>query len=81
MCDRGGGATLAPDMKLHLLTTAAVVALGAASWAGTNSALAEVNAGDAIDFTFAEAPLNSVGLKSFADLKGRPVLIEFWGTT
>ena len=30
---------------------------------------------------FRQKPLNSMGIESLADLKGKPVLIEYWGTT
>ena len=32
------------------------------------------------EYTFRTPPLNSMGVKTLADLRGRPVLIEFWGT-
>ena len=31
-------------------------------------------------FTFRAPPVNSLGVKSLADLRGKPVLIDFWGT-
>tara|TARA_R110002126_G_scaffold91744_7_gene218197 strand:- start:523 stop:708 length:186 start_codon:yes stop_codon:yes gene_type:complete len=30
---------------------------------------------------FRQKPLNGMGIESLADLKGKPVLIEYWGTT
>jgi len=36
--------------------------------------------GSIVDHTFGKAPMNSGGLKTLAELRGRPVLIEFWGT-
>ena len=33
----------------------------------------------AAGYTFQSSPLNSMGLKSLADLRGKPVLIDFWG--
>ncbi len=38
------------------------------------------DAGDIIDHKFATPPMNSGGLSTLADLRGRPLLIEFWGT-
>ncbi len=34
----------------------------------------------AADYQFQTPPVNSLGLKSLAELRGKPVLIEFWGT-
>ena len=31
-------------------------------------------------YTFRAPPLNSLGVKSLAELRGKPVLIDFWGT-
>jgi hypothetical protein len=31
-------------------------------------------------YSFRTPPVNSLGLKSLADLRGRPVLVDFWGT-
>lgn len=36
--------------------------------------------GESTSFTFRTAPVNSMGVKSMADLLGKPVLIDFWGT-
>jgi hypothetical protein len=35
--------------------------------------------GDKADYTFRDAPVNSLGIRSLADLRGKPVLIDFWG--
>ena len=35
--------------------------------------------GEIVNHTFSTSPMNSGGLKSLAELRGRPVLIEFWG--
>jgi hypothetical protein len=32
------------------------------------------------NYTFRTPPANSQGMKSLADLRGKPVLIDFWGT-
>lgn len=32
-----------------------------------------------VDYTWREAPMNSMGIKSLSDLRGKPVLIDFWG--
>jgi len=31
------------------------------------------------EYSFREPPLNSLGIKSLADLRGKPVVIDFWG--
>jgi len=36
--------------------------------------------GESTSFTFRTPPVNSMGVKSMADLRGKPVLIDFWGT-
>lgn len=41
---------------------------------------AGVKVGDLVTHQFREAPLNAGSVKSLADLRGTPVLIEFWGT-
>lgn len=33
----------------------------------------------AAEYSFREAPLNSLGIKSLAELRGKPVVIDFWG--
>ncbi len=45
-----------------------------------SGALENVKVGDQIDKTFSKAPADSFGVKSFKDLRGTPVLVEFWGT-
>lgn len=44
------------------------------------AALENVKVGDTIDKIFSKAPADSFGVKSFKDLRGTPVLVEFWGT-
>ena len=36
--------------------------------------------GDSTSYKFTVAPVHSMGKKSMADLRGKPVLIDFWGT-
>jgi len=63
-------------MKLHstLGLAAAAVLLAAPT------ATAQVNVGQRPNYTFRSAPVNSMGVKSLKDLRGKPVLVEFWGT-
>ena len=62
-------------MKSWNLRLAGLVALtGAAASAGTPPG------DEGNGYTFQEAPVNALGVKGLADLRGRPVLIDFWGT-
>jgi hypothetical protein len=36
--------------------------------------------GEPVSHTFREPPVNSLGIRSLAELRGKPVLIDFWGT-
>jgi len=33
----------------------------------------------AVEYSFRNLPLNSLGIKSLAELRGKPVIIDFWG--
>jgi thiol-disulfide isomerase/thioredoxin len=50
----------------------AVVLAGRAPTAGDPAA--------PVDYAFRRPPINDFGIASLADLRGKPVLIEFWGT-
>ena len=50
----------------------------AVAFAGAGDANA--NGGDSRAYRFQKAPVNSMGVKSMAELRGKPVLIDFWGT-
>ncbi len=56
----------------------------AAAWAiapGTLAVPTGVPAGSqAVEFTFTVPPVNSLGIRSMSELRGKPVLIDFWGT-
>lgn len=39
-----------------------------------------VEVGEVVDFTFRHAVSGSMGESSLADFRGKPVLIDFWGT-
>lgn len=45
----------------------------------TAPASAQIKEGDQPDFTFRSPVQNGMGVKSLADLRGKPVLVEFWG--
>ena len=36
--------------------------------------------GSVVDYHFSTAPVNAMGIKSLAELRGKPVLVDFWGT-
>ncbi|MCY2960441.1 MAG: hypothetical protein NTY35_09785 [Planctomycetota bacterium] len=59
-----------------MLRTFALAALACVAAAPT--ALAGV--GDKVDYKFRQAPVNAMGVAGFADLRGKPVLVDFWGT-
>lgn len=44
------------------------------------SSPAGVAVGDAVAYSFRGAPLDGMGVTSLADLQGKPVVVEFWGT-
>ncbi len=41
---------------------------------------AGVSVGDDVSYTFRKPVFNGMGVSQLADLKGKPVLVEFWGT-
>lgn len=57
---------------------AAVTALPLLAAAAGPQSVAEVGAKP--EYKFRTSPTNAMGIKSLEDLKGKPVLIEFWGT-
>ncbi len=60
---------------IHGLTGLAVALVGLAPRIASAQA-----GGEGSGYTFQEAPVNSMGVKGMADLRGKPVLIDFWGT-
>lgn len=63
-------------MKLPVLPIAALALVGGA-WLTSSTT---VSAPDAVEYTFRQPPINSMGVKSLSELRGKPVMIEFWGT-
>jgi len=64
-------------MKLSLLKPTVLALLLASLAAATDPAPPAVGAGS--DFSFRESPLNSFGVKSLSELRGKPIVIDFWG--
>jgi len=54
--------------------TAAIAAVAPAMRPGV------VSVGDKPTYVFNSPMVNGLGVKSLADLQGRPVMVEFWGT-
>jgi len=44
----------------------------AAGWVAADTA-------DTVDYTFRELPLGSMGVKTLSELRGKPIVIDFWG--
>ena len=62
-------------MKAWQQVGLAVAALGAIA-----AAPRARSGGESASYTFRTPPVNSMGVKSMAELRGKPVLIDFWGT-
>ena len=60
--------------NLGLAGLSVVLAGSAAASAGT------LPGDEGNGYKFQEAPVNSLGVKGLAELRGKPVLIDFWGT-
>ena len=60
--------------------TPVAFALVAAVAAGGSAEAQVAKLGDKMSHAFSQPLMNGQGVKSLADLKGRPVIVEFWGT-
>lgn len=58
-----------------LLATATVLATGWFALAGSARPEDPVT----VDYTFRTAPLHSQGVKTMDELRGKPVVVDFWG--
>jgi len=67
-------------MKAVIPSLAAVAAVGVLAAAARTPAQKAVEVGETLDHTFRSAPVNSLGVSSLKELRGKPVLVEFWGT-
>jgi hypothetical protein len=41
---------------------------------------ASAGVGDTVNYKFRQAPVNALGITGLEDLRGKPVLVDFWGT-
>ncbi len=67
-------------MKPFLTTGLAAVALALPLLAANFAQESTISEGSSPAYTFREAPTNSMGVMSLEAMRGKPVLIEFWGT-
>ena len=49
------------------------------SWTSAASSADKITVGSTPSYTFREAPVNAMGTQSLEALRGKPVLVEFWG--
>jgi ABC-type nitrate/sulfonate/bicarbonate transport system substrate-binding protein len=56
------------------------LALGAAIATAHEASAQVAKVGDKMSYTFNQPLLNGQGVKTLADLQGKPVVVEFWGT-
>jgi hypothetical protein len=66
-------------MKSILLALPLVAFAATATWSASAGDTPATDTVVSVDYTFRDLPLNSMGVKSFADLRGKPVIIDFWG--
>ena len=59
---------------------AGAVGLALAVGLSAPAAAEGVEVGERIDYQFRRSLVNGRGAKSMEDFRGRPVLVEFWGT-
>jgi len=62
-------------MRPGALVAVAALAVGMAAPAPQGVAV-----GEKVSYSFREPVMNAMGLTKLEDLRGKPVLIEFWGT-
>ncbi len=67
-------------MKLTFLALPlAVVAFVGAARLTSAAGPAPADTAETVDYTFRELPLGSMGIKTLSELRGKPVVIDFWG--
>jgi len=68
-------------MSGHRFALATAFALAALffGWSAPAALPATLEVGDSADYTFGKPLANGMGITSLAELRGKPVLVEFWG--
>ncbi len=66
--------------RSHLFQAIAATTLAGVLLSTVSPPVAGVSVGDDVAHTFREPLLNGMGVSQLADLKGKPLLVEFWGT-
>ncbi len=64
------------SFTLGLAAAALALPLLSASFAQSKT----ISVGSTPSYSFREAPTNAMGTKALKDMRGKPVLVEFWGT-
>ena len=67
-----------PSRMLILCAAAGALVAGLVSLRA--AAPEAIQIGDNASYAFRETPVNGLGAKSLEDLRGKPVLFDFWGT-
>jgi hypothetical protein len=67
-------------MKLTLTTGLVAAALALPLFAANFAQESTISEGSQPTYTFREAPTNAMGVTSLEAMRGKPVLVEFWGT-
>ncbi len=62
-------------MRPGALVAVAALAVGMAAPAPEG-----VEIGEKVSYTFREPMMNAMGITKLEDLRGKPVIVEFWGT-
>lgn len=57
-----------------------LISLGLAALAGVAQAQSTVAPGDSPDYAWRSTPFQANGPVSLEDFRGKPVLVDFWGT-
>jgi hypothetical protein len=64
----------------HWFSLGAVALVAGLTMGLTQPTVDGVSEGDSVSFSFRSPVVNGMGMKSLSDLRGKPVLVEFWGT-
>ncbi len=67
-------------MKRQSWIAAAVAGLGLVTLGLSPAGPAGVEVGDSVSHSFRSEIVNGMGIKTLESLRGKPVLVEFWGT-